>query len=479
MSYRLGAFADVGLTQARLTTALDEHGRSRLARFERWWAYYRNALAPAHSGGRWYRQPQEVGLPGRLRGVQPGGGLRDDRAGGQREIVIENDIAWRVQAMVDFMFGKPVVIRSAAREALRPAVEHALSRVWGRSGGVALLQDAALMGHVFGHVDLLVRVDEDAMARAALLVDKALPAAADAVRIEAVEPRRGVPVLSPHDFRRMDAYLIHARTPGRDRSGEGLSLRAVLRAMSHGWEAGGELLEVISPGAWHVYENGRLVWEQSRAWTGGALPVVHIQNISQPLEYEGLGEVEPLIPLQDELNTRISDRACRVTMQSFKMYLAKGIEGLTQVGPGQVWHTDNTGASVESFGGDAHSPSEEAHIREVREALDKVSSVPPLSGGVVQGRIGNLSSATALRITLMGLSSKTARKRVTYGRGISDVCALVLAVLNTAGVLTTGPEDRAVTLEWPDPFPDDIRDTPAPLRGTSDGTNTGGTQKGV
>jgi hypothetical protein len=242
-----------------------------------------------------------------------------------------------------------------------------------------------------------------------------------------------------------------------------MSVRGMLRAIAKAGksDAQGEVLEVISASAWQVYENGELVWEQPRAWMGGAIPVVHIQNISQPLEYEGLSEVEPLIPLQDELNTRLSDRASRVTMQSFKMYLAKGVEGFDQVGPGQVWYTDNMGASVQAFGGDADSPSEAAHIREVREALDKVSGVPPLSGGIIQGRIGNLSSATALRITLMGLMAKTNRKRVTYGRGIAQACALVLAALDTAGVLETGPGERGVALDWPDPLPEDIRDTVA------------------
>ena len=82
----------------------------------------------------------------------------------------------------------------------------------------------------------------------------------------------------------------------------------------------------------------------------------------EALRYEGQSEVEPLIPLQDELNTRLSDRANRVTMQSFKMYLAKGLDGFADgsapvVGPGRVWTTDNPDASMQTFGGDSSSPS--------------------------------------------------------------------------------------------------------------------------
>lgn len=219
-------------------------------------------------------------------------------------------------------------------------------------------------------------------------------------------------------------------------------------------------MEVIGPDAWIVVEGNRVTASQPHAWTGGRVPVVHVQNIAVPFEYGGQGEVEALIPLQDELNTRLSDRASRVTLQTFRMYLAKGIHGFEQarVGPGQIWSTDNVDASVEEFGGDASSPSEEAHVREVREAMDKISGVPPLASGVVQAKIGNLSSANALRITLMAALSKTARKRVTYGAGIVRMCELVLLALDRHGVLATSEEDRRVRLAWQDPLPDDVRE---------------------
>jgi hypothetical protein len=204
----------------------------------------------------------------------------------------------------------------------------------------------------------------------------------------------------------------------------------------------------------------RLLEDEPNLVSPGEVPVVHIQNISQPLSYSGLSEVEPLIPLQDELNTRLSDRASRVTMQSFKMFLAKGIEGFDRlpVGPGQVFTTENMDATVASFGGDSGSGGaggESEHIEQIREAMDKASAVPPLASGVVRAKIGNLSSENALRVTLMGLLSKTARKRVTYGRGISEVCRLVLTALDEAGILRTAPEDRVVRVEWPDPLPRD------------------------
>ncbi len=438
-----------------LEAAIAAHEREVRPRLERLWRYYRNE-------GRGRAVGQFEGLPARLRGARHP--ATDDRVSSNREIVIENDIAWRVHTMVDFMFGRPIRLVSTARdESTRRAVQSALDAVWEGSGGIALLQDMGLLGHVFGHVDLVLRADATALSlmRGAGLGTSAAPGGGgstqlgddrgavfagerlgDALRIDVVDPRRGVPVLDEGDYRELRAYAIRDSRSGDRRFGR---------------ERESWLSEVYTPWLRTAERDGEVEVVEEQRLFGGRLPVVHVQNMAQPFRYSGLGEVEPLMPLQDELNTRLSDRANRVTLQSFKMYLARGIEGFEAmpVGPGQVWSTDNTEASVEAFGGDASSPSEESHIREVREAMDKVSGVPPLATGVVQGRVGNLSSANALRITLVGLLAKTARKRVTYGRGIAAMSELVLAALDASGVLSTAPVDRGIRLEWSDPLPED------------------------
>jgi len=182
---------------------------------------------------------------------------------------------------------------------------------------------------------------------------------------------------------------------------------------------------------------------------------VHIQNLPQPYFYEGLSEVEPLVPLQDELNTRLSDRANRVTFQSFKMYLGKGIDGFTDkpVGPGQMWATDNPDASIQEFGGDGANPSEDAHINEIRRAMDKTSAVPPIAAGLLEDQLGNLTSENALRVTLMGLLTRTEKKRITYGQGIERICELLLHAADVHGLFPNKPEERAVRLDWPNPVP--------------------------
>ncbi|MEZ6242773.1 MAG: phage portal protein [Phycisphaerales bacterium] len=483
MSYRLDAFSGIGLDEASLRRALDEHRVRVRPTLERLWAYFRNPLEPVGLGETssrgWYRLAQEAGLPTRVTGRRDS--ALDDRAAGRREVVIENDIAWRVQTMVDFLFGKPIrVLSTAADEQTRTRVEGALEAVWEASGGIAMLQDVATLGHVYGHVDLHVRVDEDALLSASSRDPEA--AARRGVRIEPIDATRGIGVVSRTDYRELDAFVVHVEGEERTEKAEPLTPalsprgrgRKAARLFGRGGKRGHDererrrvdVVEVIGRGVRQVYEDEVLIEESRSVLLPETLPIVHVQNMSQPLRYSGLGEVESLIPLQDELNTRLSDRASRVTMQSFRMFLAKGIDGFDRVpvGPGALWQTDNMEASIESFGGDAASPSEESHIREIREAMDKVSGVPPLASGVLRARIGNLSSENALRVTLLGLLAKTERKRVTYGRGIAGVSRVVLEALDAAGIVRTRESERGVRVAWASPLPSDEREEVAAAR---------------
>lgn len=467
--------AAVGLDPALVDHLIREH-QSQTPELERFWAYYRNPVT--HVPGvstdglstRVRRLAQEEGLPARVTG-RASGVLADDRSGDRREVVIENDIAWRIHAMVDFLFGKqPLIVSTASTSTKRELIDELVESAWKASGGLELLQDAALIGHVYGHVDFLLRVDEAGLARlgreaaklrrgeAALSAMKGLMRQAGrAFRIEAVLPGRGVPVVDPADYRSLAGYVVHYERSANEVERTGLVRRLTARERG----AFGRRLktesytEVFGPGGRELWIGGELVERDEGGVLAGVVPVAHVQNMSQPLVYAGVGDVEPLIPLQDELNTRLSDRASRVTMQSFKMYLAKGIEGFDRVpvAPGTVWSTDNPEASVSAFGGDASSPSEDRHIAEIRQALDKVSGVPPVASGVVEARVGNLTSAAALRVTMVNLISRTNRKRVTYGRGVIEISEMMLRAAAGAGLVEAGLGDRELRMEWPDPLP--------------------------
>jgi hypothetical protein len=467
-----------GLDAGFLDWLVDVHAAAIQEHFSRLWDYYANPMVPLAGGGaaerkvsesgRCYVQAQEYGLPARITGLLHGPqfgvfGSHAVKDVQRKEIVIENDIAWRINAAADFLFGKPIHLISRAPDSRkRETIEAIIKALFAANGGLGFFQDMAVLGSVYGFVDCFLRPGASLLGHRTLPTPSSLPLSsvlqmAQAIDLELIEAPRALPVLDEDDYRVIRYYVQHFRQR-RNAVGERGSLLSRLLGAT-GYQADARqvvaVTEITSAEHWQRYEDKELVAEGDLPW--GFLPVVHIQNIAQPYYYEGVSDVEPLIPLQDELNTRLSDRANRITFQSFKMYLGKGIEGFEDkpISPGRMWHTDNPDASIQEFGGDAAAPSEDLHIAEIREALDKTSGVTPVMAGILKDRLGNLTSAVALRLTFLGMLSKNERKRHTYSEGLKRICRMALSVLDAAGVYVTDPEERDIDIVFDSPLPED------------------------
>lgn len=479
MAFDFQIFGDRRLKEDFVQWLIEERWPENYAHFLRLWDYYQNptqpigATARISESARTYMQAQEVGLPSRITGIiysaasgpEAGEKLRDIQ---RKEIVIENDIAWRINVMVDFLFGKGIKILSRASDPQRRGeIEQILRAVIEANGGAGFYQDMAVLGSVYGFVDCMIRPGSAVISRFAgqspvpshpLTPDSLqhILQQAATIDLELIEAPRALPILDENDYRKVQYYVQHFYQPQNEISqqdnfvmrlvrGKGLSVRRKTAAIT----------EVIGPTVWQRYENFELVQQSVNPL--GFVSVVHIQNMAQPYFYEGLSDVEQLLGLQDELNTRLSDRASRITFQSFKMYLIKGLEGMQDkpVAPGRMWCTDNLDATIEEFGGDGASPSENLHIAEVREAMDKISGVTPVVAGVLKNKIGNLTSGVALKMTFMGMLTKTARKQFCYGQGLKRLGQMILEILDRAGLYPTQPEDRQLDIVFPNPLPED------------------------
>ncbi|AQQ09778.1 Phage portal protein, SPP1 Gp6-like protein [Sedimentisphaera cyanobacteriorum] len=410
---------------------IEKYQPARAREFRKLYEYYSNCRYNCSAGQ--MQQAQIQGLPERIRGSA-------EKGIGRKEVVIENDIGWRINSMNDFLFGRQIRIKSLSktRDKARK-IESLLNEVFEANGGSEFFMSLALLGSVYGFVDILLRIEglfsENAEARD--------------VKLDLVPAERALPVLEEGDAGRINCYLQNFRmeiNQAGDSGIGGLSRKQI------------QVTELFSPELFQRFHDGRLVSELPCRIP--ELPVVHIQNISRPQSYEGASDVAPLIPLQDELNTRLSDRAFRVTMQSFKLYLAKGLEdpGAKEVVPGRIWYTWNQDASIEQFGGDSACPGEESHIDQIRAAMDKISGVTPLAAGVLRGKIGNLSSAVALKMTLIGILSKNERRKAAYGDGIRQLCRKLLLALDSAGIFKTSREERKVEVVFADPLPENTTD---------------------
>lgn len=462
-----------------LRERLAHHKSVITPRLKRLWDYYRNPSTPhadTSLSARPYRQAQEYGLPARITAETT------DIDVSRKEVVIENDIAWRIDTMVDFLFGQPIVINSAAADpSRRVVIETLIRQILSHNGGVGLFQKLALIGAVYGYVDVLVKyvpadASESASSGACHAQQLGQPSPhcdtsisggsaecdidferlARCIRFEIVEPTRGLPLVSCFDPGEAVGFVQHHESGTRaivEPNWIDALKQALTRAPGSSGNQPSQMIEIFTARRWQRYENERLIDEGENSL--GRLPLVHIQNVAIPFAYEGGSDVEPLVPLQDELNTRLSDRAYRITMQSFKMYLGKGIDEFTKlpIGPGRMYTTDNPDAQIVEFGGDSACPNEQAHIDEVREALDKTSGVSPIAAGTIKGRIGRLSSAAAMRVTMLALLGRTERKRTTYGPAIAQLCDLALAWLDRAGLFATTRDERRVEIHWPSPIP--------------------------
>ncbi len=485
MAFNLKIFEDSTLKESFVQWLIQSHWPIWFSRFHRLWEYYQNRLIGPVSfedpdgrcaeSARPYLQAQEMGLPPRITGrlydspdgIEAGRAVRDIR---RKEVVTENDIAWRISAMVDFLFGKRVSFVSRASEpSRRRDIQTLLDAVFEANGGPAFFQDLAVLGAVYGFADCIVRPS----ARLNALLQAASPGRsvqssdaflslpgihpfASEIALDLVEAPRALPVLEEDDCRTIRYYIQHFLQERNEPEQPPVLLERFFRKRSV--PAGRRktaVTEIIGPHSFQRYEDFQCVAEGPNPL--GYIPVVHIQNLSQPFAYEGISDVEQLIGLQDELNTRLSDRANRLTMQAFRMYLAKGIEGVGEkpVSPGRMWCTDNENASIQEFGGDDNCPSENLHILDIRDAMDKISGVTPVVAGVLKNKIGHLTSGVALKMTFMGMLTRNSRKQYTYGRGLRQIAEMILDIFDRSGLFRTTPEERQLDVRFPNPLPEE------------------------
>lgn len=490
MGFDFRKFNDEGLSEAFVEWLVDEQWVDVSNHFGRLWEYYQNQMcelsgvrgidSKVNESSRNYVQGQECGLPARITGVirSGAGGVLAGRAVSdiqRKEVVIENDISWRINAMVDFLFGKGVdFVSKAPGSEKRREIEKILKAVFAAEAQTGFFQNMAVLGSVYGFVDCVIRSGTELLLQTHHLngaLDnsehtfsssqrssfESILQLATSMSLELIEAPRALPILDENDYGKINYYVQNFCQQKNAVSKKGSFLSRLLGGRASGDRREKVMVtEIIGSNVWQRYENKELVGEGVNPL--GVVPVVHIQNIAQPYYYEGLSDVEQLIGLQDELNTRLSDRANRITFQSFKMYLAKGIEGFEDkpVSPGRMWCTDNVDASIEQFGGDSTMPSENTHITEIREAMDKASGVTPVVAGILKNKLGNLTSGVALKMTFMGTLARTARKQFTYGQGLKQIGGMILHVLDVCGVYPTEPGEREIEVLFPNPLPENM-----------------------
>ena len=230
MGFDLGVFEDKELGVDFVEWLVDEQSLNIQSHFSKLWEYYANRLININAingsvkkineSGRCYIQAQEYGLPSRITGMVHSSNI--GVFGGQsikeiqrKEVVIENDIGWRVNAAVDFLFGKPISFVCKSPDSQKSAeIEKLLKALFSANGGIGFFQDMAVLGSVYGFVDCLVRPGNELMERFThsssfdISFEEVLHLA-QTIDLELIEAPRALPILENGDYRKIRYYIQH------------------------------------------------------------------------------------------------------------------------------------------------------------------------------------------------------------------------------------------------------------------------------
>jgi hypothetical protein len=237
MGFDLDIFKDEQLEADYIEWLVDELSIEIAAHFSKLWEYYTNQIAEAsgadscyrkiNEAGRCYLQAQEYGLPARITGLVHSAnagvfGARAVKDVQRKEVVIENDIAWRINAAVDFLFGKPISFVSKSPDSQKRAeIEAILKAVFEANGALGFFQDMVVLGSVYGFVDCLVRPGDEVFARVTSSSSQILEGRhgvlplqdvlqlAQTIGLELIEAPRALPVLEENDYKRIRYYVQH------------------------------------------------------------------------------------------------------------------------------------------------------------------------------------------------------------------------------------------------------------------------------
>ena len=293
MGFDLKIFGDGTLVESLdveyLEWLVEERAAEVQAHFGKMWEYYTNPIMDLHrtgthtiehkagENGKCYVQAQEYGLPARITGLvrcaeagmfggRPVGDIR------RKEVVIENDIAWRVNAAVDFLFGKPISVVSRSPDGVKRAeIEGIIKAVFSANGGIGFLQDMAVLGGVYGFVDCMVRPGReiyehisDTLSNLPNSREGRLPAEvvlelARAIGLELIEAPRALPVLDENDYRKVVYYVQYFRQAKNQLAGSGVLQR--LFGQEGDKRRVVNVTEITSAEAWQRYEDKELVAE--------------------------------------------------------------------------------------------------------------------------------------------------------------------------------------------------------------------------
>lgn len=191
----------------------------------------------------------------------------------------------------------------------------------------------------------------------------------------------------------------------------------------------------------------------------GVIPFVQIKNFPIAGKERGQGDLEDIIPLNVEFNTKKSDVSEVIDYHSAPITLVYGAKiGNLEKGANKVWGGLPKDAKVENLGLQGDLTASSNYIADCKTAMCEIGGIPEtVLGGAAA--ISN-TSGVALQYINLPLIERTRVKRICTSAGLVQVNKLILFISLAHGLIEK-PEEISMRdflsneVEMPDTLPKD------------------------
>lgn len=268
------------------------------------------------------------------------------------------------------------------------------------------------------------------------------------IRITCVPTQYVFPEFNDHDAEKLDSLLI--MYPIRLQRETGLLFKRKVETTVMYKELWTER-EIV------VYEGDKETDRMENPY--GFIPFVQIKNFPVAGHERGQGDLDDIIPLNVELNSKKSDVSEVIDYHSAPITLVYGAKiGNLEKGANKVWGGLPKDAKVENLGLQGDLTAATAYIATTKTAMCEIGGIPETTLGGASA-ISN-TSGVALQYINMPIIDRTNVKRNCTCDGLQTVNEYILFIAQAEGLIVK-PENISMkdfvknTVELPDTLPKD------------------------
>ena len=188
----------------------------------------------------------------------------------------------------------------------------------------------------------------------------------------------------------------------------------------------------------------------------GDLPITHLKNMGNAMNFYGIAEYEDLFPINSEYIVKNKLFGIGVDMTSNPPTIAKGtrFKGKFKYGGDNFVNLGKTNATIEYLELKGNLEAVQNYLKRAEDDFNTIAGIPEIARGR-ETSISNTSSA-AMKILYYPLILKTGLKRPAIDEFITDMAYKMLIFMEMKGTIKKIPEDLEFMLSYPNPFPKDI-----------------------